>query len=194
MVYLGKELVPDMGLLSPILQSVAVVVTLILTVVWLSPLFPEYNIFAKRANERLRELYEQDQTLLWPTKDGSGRSIPAGRIRSDEDGFRWIKRAIERNRPDVEPVDGTDSKIVEIGLVEGYSNLDYNGVFSEIIPGNFAYVKFENGDMLPFLRGEWENRVLSVWTSREVERFAGTIIVGLITLWTVISLLLVWVP
>jgi hypothetical protein len=182
------------NLAIPILQSVAVLITFILTVVSLSPLFPRYNLIARRPNERLRELYGQNQTLLWPTTDGSGRNIPAGRIRDEQDGFKWVKRAIERNRPDVEPVDGSNSEIVEIGLVEGYSNLDYNEVFTEIIPGNFAYVRFENGDMLPFLRNEWENRVLSAWTSREVERFISTIIVLLILLWTVVSLLLVWIP
>lgn len=174
------------------LRTATILLTFALTLVWLSPLFPQYNIFSKRAGSALETLYSMEQRTSWETKNGSEKTISTGLISKGQNGFEWVRRAVVRNRPGVRSDKERHGEIVKIGLAKGDSEVDYDGTFGDIIPGNFAFVEFDDGDFVPFLKDEQEQRVISTWTNREVERFTGNIIVGLIFLWTFVSLLVLW--
>ncbi|MDB2276655.1 hypothetical protein PM022_19455, partial [Halorubrum ezzemoulense] len=175
-------------------RTISVVLTFLLTVVWLSPLFSQFNHFSKRAGDALSDFYEMDDTIRWETKNGGEKEIPAGQIFDDHPGFKWVRRAITHNRPGVRSDENRHGKIVKICLTKGDSELEYNGVFGDIIPGNFAFVEFDDGQFVPFIEDERENRSISTWTNREIERFTGSIVVAIIFLWTLVSLLLIWIP
>lgn len=183
-----------MNLIIPILRTLSVLITLILTVVWLTPTFPRCNIFAKRAGKALETLYAMEQETQWETQDGHMKTIPTGLISDEQTGFEWVRRAVVRNRPEVKSGERRHGEIEKIGLAMGDSEINYNGAFGAIIPGNFAYAEFNDGEIVPFIKDEQEQRVISTWTNREVERSTGSIVVGLIFLWALVSLLLVWIP
>jgi len=185
---------PSVGI---VLQTFTILTTLTLSVLWLTPVFPSYNPFARKAGDALEQLYSMNERIGWETKDrvkNSEKYKDGSSITRDQTGFEWVRRAIIRNRPGVRSDTEKHGQIKKIVLVEGDGDLNYQGIFGPIIPGNFAFVEFDDGQIVPFLEDEREQRMISTWTNREIERTTNSIIFILVLLWTLFSLLSTWFP
>lgn len=169
-----------------LIRLVPVLIMLLATVVWLSPLYPRINPVLTRANQALGRIYGRRDELNFETKSKGHASVVAGRVGKGDKGFNIVRKAVEVNRSMLRQVRGEHGEIIEIGNTETRSDIDYGKLFQQIIPGDVTYVRYEDGTFMPFIRDDWEIRRLSDWTVRMVERFTGMIVLALVGIWAVV--------
>jgi len=174
-----------------LLKLVPVLIMLLATVVWLSPLYPRINPLLSRANQALSRIYGQkEDELEFQTKSGGRVNVKAGRVLKGNKGFEMVRKGIELNRPILGEVGNQHGEIIEIGNVETRSDINYGKLFQQIIPGDITYVRYKDGTFMPFIKDDWEIHRLSDWTIRMVERFTGMIVLALVGIWAVVVIIM----
>lgn len=169
---------------------VPILIMLLATVVWLSPLYPRINPLLTRANKALSRIYGREDEIVFETKSKGHVNVRAGRVRRGDKGFEIVKKGIEVGRPMLREAQNEHGGIIEIGNAETRSDINYGKLFQEIIPGDITYVRYQDETFMPFIRDDWEIQRLSDWTARMVERFTGMIVLSLVGIWAVVVIII----
>lgn len=95
-----------------LIRLVPVLIMLLATVVWLSPLYPRINPVLTRANQALGRIYSRRDELNFETKSKGHASVVAGRVGKGDKGFNIVRKAVEVNRSMLRQVRGEHGEII----------------------------------------------------------------------------------